>query len=242
MLNIPFLCKLGARDPRRPSPLLMLGVLWLALLLLLFSACAPGKHSPTGSPAEISPSLPSSEAESFVQTGMASWYGPGFHGQQTACGETYDMYAFTAAHKRLPCQSTVRVVNLENGREVLVRITDRGPFRKNRILDLSYSAAKRLGVVEPGTARVRIATVNPEVSGEQGFRLQLGSFTERENARHLKRKAKALGLPGIRITRVQISGQRFYRVLTEGFTSLQEARAALRKARSRFPDSFILRN
>ena len=151
------------------------------------------------------------------------------------------MYALTAAHKRLPCQSTVRVVNLENGKEVLVRITDRGPFRKNRILDLSYSAAKRLGVVEPGTARVRIATVNPEESGEeQGYRLQLGSFTARENARRLRSKAKALGLPGISIARVQISGQRFYRVLTESFASLEEARAALRKARSRFPGSFIL--
>ena len=178
-----------------------------------------------------------------MQTGTASWYGPQFHGQQTACGETYDMYALTAAHKRLPCQSTVRVVNLENGREVLVRITDRGPFRKNRILDLSYTAAKRLGVVEPGTARVHIATVNLEDSGgEKDYRLQLGSFTKKENARLLRRKAKALGLPGIRITRVQISGQRFYRVLAEGFASLKEARAALRKAKSRFPGSFILGN
>ncbi len=90
----------------------------------------------------------------YDQVGIASWYGPGFHGKRTANGEIYDMYAMTAAHKTLPFNAIVKVVDLDTGRWVIVRINDRGPFVPGRIIDLSYAAAKELGIVEKGIARV----------------------------------------------------------------------------------------
>ena len=90
----------------------------------------------------------------YAEVGIASWYGPGFHGRTTANGELYDMYAFTAAHKTLPFGTVVEVVDLDTGRSVVVRINDRGPFVPGRIIDLSYAAAEALGILERGTARV----------------------------------------------------------------------------------------
>ncbi|HDC92352.1 hypothetical protein DRJ58_02940 [Candidatus Acetothermia bacterium] len=90
----------------------------------------------------------------FYEVGIASWYGPGFQGKTTANGELYDMFAYTAAHKTLPFGTVVRVVDLETGRSVVVRINDRGPFIPGRIIDLSYAAAKELGIIARGTARV----------------------------------------------------------------------------------------
>lgn len=90
----------------------------------------------------------------YDEVGIASWYGPGFHGNVTANGELYDMYAFTAAHKTLPFGTVVKVVDLETGRSVVVRINDRGPFVPGRIIDLSYAAAQELGIVDRGTAKV----------------------------------------------------------------------------------------
>lgn len=95
----------------------------------------------------------------WVETGYASWYGPGFHGKRTASGEVYNMYAMTAAHRRLPFGTIIRVTNLDNGRSVKVRINDRGPFKKGRILDLSYEAARRLGMLRTGVAHVRIEVI-----------------------------------------------------------------------------------
>ena len=93
-------------------------------------------------------------ANSYWEVGIASWYGPGFHGDRTANGEIYDMYAMTAAHKTLPFGTIVRVVDLETGKSVVVRINDRGPFIEGRIIDLSYAAALELGMVEKGLAKV----------------------------------------------------------------------------------------
>lgn len=92
----------------------------------------------------------------YDETGMASWYGPGFHGKSTATGETYDQHGLTAAHPTLPLPSIVRVTNLENGKNALIRVNDRGPFAKNRIIDLSKASAEKLGVIGNGTARVRV--------------------------------------------------------------------------------------
>jgi len=98
-------------------------------------------------------------ADGFVERGVASWYGPDFHGKNTASGERYDMYAMTAAHRTLPIPCYARITNLGNGRSVIVRINDRGPFASNRIVDLSYSAASKLDIVRPGTAFVELRTV-----------------------------------------------------------------------------------
>lgn len=144
---------------------------------------------------------PITDASGFTQRGRASWYGRRFHGQQTSSGEPYDMYAMTGAHPTLPIPSYVRVTNLGNGRSVVVRINDRGPFHSERVLDLSYTAAAKLGYVEAGSALVEIAVVSagdtriaakpappaPSVaeapqSAPAGVYLQLGTFSARDNA------------------------------------------------------------
>lgn len=96
----------------------------------------------------------------YSETGLASWYGPGFHGKRTSSGERYDMHAMTAAHKTLPIPVRVRVTNLENGKSLILRVNDRGPFHKGRIIDLSKAAAKKLGALAKGTARVRVTVVD----------------------------------------------------------------------------------
>src|SRR5690606_36426170 len=97
----------------------------------------------------------------YRETGIASWYGRRFHGKPTASGEPYDMYAMTASHRTLPLPSYVRVTNLSNRRSVIVRVNDRGPFMKNRLIDLSWTAAKKLGFIEDGHARVLVELVLP---------------------------------------------------------------------------------
>lgn len=103
--------------------------------------------------------MPSSEG--FVQRGIASWYGTKFHGNKTSNGETYNMYAMTAAHKTLPIPSYVEVTDLDNGKKIVVRVNDRGPFHEGRIIDLSYAAATKLGTLKHGTSNVEIRVVNP---------------------------------------------------------------------------------
>ena len=101
-------------------------------------------------------------ADNYVERGVASWYGPDFHGHNTSSGEPYDMYGMTAAHKTLPLPCFARITNLANGRSIVVRINDRGPFVANRIVDLSYTAAQRLDIVRMGTAFVELRTVDPD--------------------------------------------------------------------------------
>ena len=100
------------------------------------------------------------DTKGFTQTGQASWYGKKFHGHQTSNGEVYDMYSMSAAHKTLPIPSYVKVYNLDNGTEAIVRVNDRGPFHEGRIIDLSYAAAYKLGVVKTGTANVKIEVIS----------------------------------------------------------------------------------
>jgi rare lipoprotein A len=100
----------------------------------------------------------------FRQIGVASWYGPGFHGRKTASGERYDQNDLTAAHRKLPLGSEVKVTNLENGRSITVEINDRGPYAKGRVLDLSKAAARELGMVENGLAKVRIEATRRQLA------------------------------------------------------------------------------
>jgi rare lipoprotein A len=136
-------------------------------------------------------------ADGYTAVGIASWYGAKFHGRRTSSGEKYDMYTLTAAHRYLPLPNYARVTNLENGRSVIVRVNDRGPFHEDRIIDLSYAAAVRLGFAEQGTARVRVEVVTPSEqlpavasnnatpNGDQIF-LQAGAFSDRAAAQRLK--------------------------------------------------------
>ncbi|MFO2464579.1 septal ring lytic transglycosylase RlpA family protein [Pseudomonas sp. 15FMM2] len=105
--------------------------------------------------------FPLQESKNYVQSGTASWYGTKFHGQNTANGEVYDLYGMSAAHKTLPLPAYVRVTNLDNNRVVILRVNDRGPFYSDRIIDLSYAAAKKLGYAESGTARVKVEGIDP---------------------------------------------------------------------------------
>ncbi|MFQ5526534.1 MAG: septal ring lytic transglycosylase RlpA family protein [Thermoanaerobaculia bacterium] len=121
----------------------------------------------------------------FEQSGIASWYGPGFHGRTTANGETYDMEAMTAAHKKLPFGSIVEVRNRDNGRRTRVRINDRGPFVRGRIIDLSKAAAREIGMIGAGTARVKIRVIGRSerrLRGSKRYTVQAGAFRERLRA------------------------------------------------------------
>ena len=139
--------------------------------------------------------VPVARHEPFRERGLASWYGKRFHRQKTASGEPYDMYAMSAAHPTLPIPSYVRVTHLGNGRSVVVRINDRGPFHPGRIIDLSYAAAFKLGFISAGSAQVEIESIVPgEPPGEAqqsagaGIFLQVGAFTSRENADSLRQR------------------------------------------------------
>lgn len=143
---------------------------------------------------------PMATASDFTESGLASWYGKKFHGRKTANGETYDMYGISAAHKTLPLGTWVRVENLDNGKTLELRINDRGPFVAGRIIDLSQGAAKRLGVIGPGTARVTLVALGQPQTTSSGrsytpldydsgrFAIQVGAFKSRENAERLRTK------------------------------------------------------
>jgi len=131
----------------------------------------------------------------YVETGKASWYGHPYHGRAAANGEIYDMEKMTAAHRTLPFDTWVRVVNLANEKAVDVRITDRGPFVGNRIIDLSHAAAREIGLIGPGTAEVRVEIVSlPEDAPAALFAVQVGAFRNRDNAeRERKRMEQQYG-------------------------------------------------
>lgn len=203
--------------------------LLLSFVVMVASCARPGKNLVMGPPGEktvvISPKkqgpgfrpyvvngeryypLPSSHG--FVQTGKASWYGKHFHGKTTASGAVYNMYQKTGAHKTLPLGTWVRVLNLENRKQTVVKINDRGPFVKGRIIDLSYAAARDLDLIGPGTARVRLEALGRQVGEynskagkepvveakdlERGlFTVQVGAFRERENALRLAKRLRVL--------------------------------------------------
>jgi rare lipoprotein A len=179
---------------------------------------------------------PLPHSEGFRQRGMASWYGRDFHGKKTSNGEIYNMYAMTAAHKTLPLGTYVRVYNLENNRSVVVRINDRGPFVRGRVIDLSYTAAKDIGIVGPGTARVEVVALGRRTSSSGGttstytvddyshgkFTFQVGAFLNRENAERQKREL-AQRYKNAHITVYDRGDKIFYRVRVGRFSTLQEA-------------------
>src|SRR5690606_7100062 len=167
------------------------------------------------------------DASGFRQRGRASWYGTKFHGRRTSSGETYDMYAMTAAHKTLPLPTYVRVTNLDNGREVIVRVNDRGPFHDGRIIDLSYAAALKLSVVASGTAAVEIAAIDPlafhgekppstpapvaaATDGSGAVFIQLGAFSSADNALELKGTLETAGVRPVTVS--PGAGDGLYRV------------------------------
>lgn len=175
---------------------------------------------------------PVASSYGFEETGLASWYGRDFHGKKTSNGETYDMYAMTAAHKTLPMNTYVKVIRLDNRKETIVRVNDRGPFVRGRIIDLSYSAAKEIGIEDEGTTRVKIIALGSKkgdrlVKSDYGaghFFIQVGAFTVRDNALRLKREL-ASEFGSAVITPFYHEGRNFYRVRigpVSGFAKAEE--------------------
>lgn len=159
----------------------------IAVLLLLAAGCArrPPVRRPPPPPTTPAPQPPKpvpTQPGKLIEEGLASWYGVPYHGRRAANGEVYDMYKLTAAHRTLPFNTVVRVVNTKNGRKVEVRITDRGPFVEGRIIDLSLAAARDIDMVAAGVARVRLELVSAPNLGADLFTVQVGAFLSRENA------------------------------------------------------------
>jgi len=160
-------------------------------------------------------------ADGYLERGVASWYGPTFHGGNTSSGEPYNMYAMTAAHKTLPLPCYARVTNLRNGKSVVVRINDRGPFVANRLIDLSYTAASKLDMLREGTTLVEVRAVSPAVPDDltrttaqppPALYVQAGAFADQQNAQRLLARLQAAGLERAFIALPLQSGAHLYRV------------------------------
>ncbi len=151
------------------------------------------------------------------------------------------MYAMTAAHKILPMNTEVRVINLQNGKKAVVRINDRGPFVKDRIIDLSYAAAKKLEIVDINKTRVKLVTLGedlPETAGK--FYLQVGSFLKKQNALELQREMKNVSASSTRIEKVKVRGQTFWRVQVGNFDFLPRAEKIRKKIQKNYPHAFVI--
>jgi rare lipoprotein A len=173
--------------------------------------------------------LPSSKG--YKEQGTASWYGTKFHGKRTSSGEPYDLYAMTAAHKTLPLPTFVEVTNLSNGRSVIVKVNDRGPFHDDRLIDLSYAAATRLDILPTGTGQVEIRAIDPDEMGaavmpastpvdaptariqqNETLYLQVGAFSSRDNAQRLQSDLLSQNIGGVRIVEATTDAGTFFKV------------------------------
>lgn len=199
------------RQGTNPGPLLI-----LVLLSLLHSlSCATGRRAQEGQ-------------VGFTERGLASWYGPGFNGRATASGEIYDMYDHTAAHKTLPLGTVVEVRNRDNGKRTQVRINDRGPFVRGRVIDLSYTAARELDLLGPGTAPIELRVIQTAELAEYpgGYWLQVAAFQEKSHAKDLRRELRSDHL------KVQVQSQGgWHRVLVGPFKNKKKARQAEQQLR-----------
>lgn len=165
----------------------------------------------------------------YTERGIASWYGKKFHGRRTSSGETYNMHSMTAAHKSLPLPSYVRVRNLENGRSVIVKVNDRGPFHDNRIIDMSYAAASKLGMMATGTALVEVKAISTDSDRQMAaaqprespvkktasinkFFIQCGAFSELDNAKRLRERLQDIKIDPAHVSKVIVDGRTLFRV------------------------------
>lgn len=200
-------------------------------------------------------------ADGFVEEGIASWYGKKFHGYKTSNGEIYNMYAFTAAHKHLPLPTYVRVTHLDNGRSVIVRVNDRGPFHGGRVIDLSYAAASRLGMLSTGTAPVRIENVTPSAGGAvmasaplatgvtpQAVTaaagpvfLQVGAYSDSQAADRVRSQVTELVNSKVFTQSVQANDFTVYRVRVGPYAQRSDTQEDLRRLRTgSFPDTLVI--
>ncbi len=231
-LNLPFSCVPFAAA---------LIFLILSPLFFITSCQASGSRPPrTQLPYVIDNRTyyPIPSADGYSEDGIASWYGGKFHGRKTSNGEIYDMHAMTAAHKTLPMNTMLLVQNLENGRETVVRINDRGPFVRGRIVDLSFSAAKAIGVAEQGITRVHVTALGEETINKAGgapvlvyrnlsvgeFYVQIGAFTQKTNADRLQKRFTDAGHRTVIQEYSEPESSPLYRVQVYVGTTLQDAK------------------
>lgn len=229
----------------------------VAAALVIMQACSSAPPStPEGHPKPYRVYgtwyQPMPHARDFSEWGVASWYGRQFHGRKTSSGEIYDMYAMTAAHKTLPLGTWVSVRRVDSGRQVEVRVNDRGPFVHGRIIDLSYAAAEALDMVGPGTAEVEVVALGERRRTASGdifvatdyysgaFTFQVGAFTSRDNAERLRAKLAAT-FAHAHITPYDRGDAIFYRVRVGRETDLASAETYERHlAANGYPDVFIV--
>lgn len=176
--------------------------------------------------------VPIASLSPYRERGVASWYGRRFHGQRTSSGERYDMYAMSGAHTTLPIPSYARVTNLASGRSVVVRINDRGPFHSNRIIDLSYAAANKLGFIQAGSAEVEVEAIVPGEKEEAGtLYVQLGAFSSEQNAESFREQlARELGW--LKDTMQVILSGNLWRLHVGPYRSSGDARAVAERIES----------
>jgi rare lipoprotein A len=162
------------------------------------------------------------------QYGIASWYGADFHGKHTSSGEVYDMYQLTCAHQTLPLGTMVMVTNLENGRSLELKVNDRGPFVKERIIDVSYAAAQMLGMWEKGTASVKVEVIGSAPELVQRFTLQVGSFVDENNAQKLAEQLRK-NFDNVFVTALETQTQKYHRVRVGQFDTRESALVIAKK-------------
>jgi len=201
----------------------------LPVLTALLTACvsaigpvAPGDSTvPAATPAPPASTAAAAPDGLYRQTGIAAWSGREYHGRTTASGEIFDMNGLSAAHRTLPLGTTIRVTNLDNSKSISVRIIDRGPLVKSRVLDLSYGAAKELGFVGQGTTRVKIETLEP-VRNSASYTIQAAVFWEEENARMLKERLSKR-FEQVAIIPFETNFGKLYRVRVGSYASQERA-------------------
>ncbi len=191
--------------------------------------------------------VPLPSAVGYREKGIASWYGKKFHGRRTSSGETYDMYAMTAAHKTLPLPTYVAVTNLKNNRKIIVKVNDRGPFIRGRLIDLSYAAARELDLVRAGTGPVLIEALTPWSSPAadtkpltQDYYLSAGVFQSWDNANKLANRLKDSGFSAAHTRAKQVGGSKMHQVLIGPFRSESETRNVMNDIYSYLTESPVI--
>ncbi len=226
--------KKSAPFPLKQTPIPIL----LLLTIFFLQSCGVVR---SGADRTTQPSA-SAETVRMLQTGVASWYGPDFHGKATANGETYNMNDLTAAHRTLPFNTVVKVDNLDNGRSVVVRINDRGPYVGDRVIDLSRKAAQDIEMIDTGTANVEIHLISEGdrpvaaglVTNKETYTIQLASFNTQREADTYSNRVR-----GSRVQRVTFGNRTAYRVYYGSFSSSADARAAQQQLSSRGHEGFV---
>ena len=209
-------------------------IILLLIFVPAFFACGKKDIASYPSP-EQKPSSPGYTIEGSTQVGLASWYGIEEHNNYAASGERFSKYDYTAAHKTLPMGTVVRVTNLENGRDVVVKINDRGPFVGDRIIDMSHAPAESLDMIRKGVVKVKVEVVSTPSSKTSNpftpeYTVQVSSHTSRENASVVQRKLD-LEFNDVRVESANVKGRTYYRVRVGRYSSKKEANKAASKLR-----------